>query len=557
MRTLTLLCVTLLTVSPGRGVRLLAPDAAEEMPARFDPAQSAALFVGVREFPGDRTLPPVEYAADDAVDLAWTFALDERVRLVQPHRVVLALSGAPRKNASRDRLRELLGKGAHLAPADGVAALLEQQARAVGSGGVLIAAFASHGFSSEGTSYVLEASSVFGRRETSLSTARLLEIAGTAPRSLVILDACRQRQGARAPGIAAPAVLEGITESAGQAVISISGEYAWDANGNGALTAAILDGLRCKAPADVRGVVSFETLRMYVEKRLLTWIRRYRDPHAATATEALMQGKTNLLPLAACSPVPFPPIGRIAWTDRTLIAYTEQGAELWRRTLDGPITLAEAADLDGDQYNEAIAAVGSMLVVYRPTGEAWWSTDTNVPVNYDTGAAMRVTRFVTGDLFRKKRRQIIALSVDENGAPASRLSVVDPDGTARSGYFHPGRLLDVTVAAETARHAPKIIAIGVNDALHQTLNLRGRLGSVFMLDPKKVSGEAPPYRGKLRSGTQLWYGYVEAPSIERLEIMDRDNDGNRDIALATASGRVHVDFAGRIIEAQVPFGLVK
>src|SRR5947209_14431412 len=70
---------------------------AGEAPA-FQRAQSAALFVGVQRFTHDTSLTEVRYAVDDAVDLAFVLALDERVRLVDPGRVVLALSGEDRKS---------------------------------------------------------------------------------------------------------------------------------------------------------------------------------------------------------------------------------------------------------------------------------------------------------------------------------------------------------------------------------------------------------------------------------------------------------------------------
>jgi hypothetical protein len=72
-----------------------------------------------------------------------------------------------------------------------------------------------------------------------------------------------------------------------------------------------------------------------------------------------------------------------------------------------------------------------------------------------------------------------------------------------------------------------------------------------MLNPKHVGGEAPPYNGKLHFGSQLWYGCVLSPQkIEGLEIIDHDNDGNRDIALSTTSGRIYLDFDGKVIDAR-------
>ena len=179
-----------------------------------------------------------------------------------------------------------------------------------------------------------------------------------------------------------------------------------------------------------------------------------------------------------------------------------------------------------------------------------WSADTNAPKNYDGAtASMNVHTFAIGDLSRKGTRQIVALSVDAAGH--SRLSVLRGDGVVLSAYWHPGRLQQIVIARRTARHAPRIIVTGINRDLKSLLNVNGPVSVVFMLDPKKVRGEAPPYRGKLGSGSQLWYGFV-LPSeqrIGRLEIVDHDNDGKRDISLRTTAGRIFLDFDGKTLEA--------
>src|SRR5262245_35718830 len=91
-----------------RSARLTpAPGQQPQESQTFDPEQSAALFVGVSRFPYDSTLAEVHYAVDDAVDLAVVLALDERVRLVPPSRVILALSGEPQKPESRKNLERL------------------------------------------------------------------------------------------------------------------------------------------------------------------------------------------------------------------------------------------------------------------------------------------------------------------------------------------------------------------------------------------------------------------------------------------------------------------
>ena len=96
-----------------RSVRLLEHPAEA---ADFDLRQSAALFVGIRRFTHDSQVAEVPYAVDDAVDLAFSLSLDLDSRLVEPGRVVLALSGEPRKPESQQRLSALAGGGRVISP---------------------------------------------------------------------------------------------------------------------------------------------------------------------------------------------------------------------------------------------------------------------------------------------------------------------------------------------------------------------------------------------------------------------------------------------------------
>lgn len=562
MRTLQLLAVALLTANLGRGVRVAEPTPAV-MPSAFDARQSAALFVGVREFPHDPALGEVRYAADDAINMAWLFSMDPRVRLVTPERVVLALAGEPQKEESERQRRQLVAAGARIEHADRatIESLLQRQADSVGSGGVFIVSFATHGFSSDGASYVLGTSSVYDRLETSIPTGRILDVAARAPRSLLFFDACRERKGSRAAPLPPPFV-EALTETGGQVVFTPSGEYTWEnpAARNGAFTAAIVAGLQCKAKRDHRGFVTVDTLGDYAEKRLRDWVRQNRDPYARHAIRVIADGDSGNMPLASCSlpPPPPPSPARVAYERGSLAAFDGKGHGLWHIPVSGTIATATVADLDGDGSNEVVILLDGTLAVFRPNGELWWTKDTSAPDNYDTTGSPRISKFVVGPLYRKDRQQIVALSVDSRGAPSSRVVVFDGDGSVIGAYFHPGRLLDAAIARPTSHHKHKIVVTAENVALQDTVTLCRPCSSVFVLDPRRVEGEAPPYRGKLGFGTQLWYGYLQHSAIDRLEIVDCDRDGKRDISLALSNGRLSVDFDGRIIEAKnASFGLVK
>lgn len=295
-----------------RGVRPLST-VAEKPLEPFDPMQSAALFVGVRHFPYDKTLAEVRYAVDDAIDLACVLALDERAHLVHPSRVILALSGDPQKPESRRNLERLVAAGVQIRSAGGPDILnaLDEQARAVGSRGVLVLAFATHGFSWDGTQYLLTATSILRHRASTISENEIRDIASQseAARSLILVDACRERltEGRRSnaadPESAAP-LLRAMGGVHGQVVLSAAaaGQYAYDDDDrrNGVFTAAVIDGLRCQASADAYGLITAETLSSFVEKRVLTWIRKNRNSRATRATQVSSEGSAKAMPLAEC-----------------------------------------------------------------------------------------------------------------------------------------------------------------------------------------------------------------------------------------------------------------
>ncbi|MFL6246471.1 MAG: caspase domain-containing protein [Thermoanaerobaculia bacterium] len=311
LRILAAVAITGISVTAGvipysaeRRVDVNAPVAASE---------SAALFVGVRDFVYDDTLTEVKYGVDDAVDLAYVLAIERTPQLVDPKRIVLALSGDPQKPQSQRNLDALIGAGATRRPAaqSDVLTLLEQQARAVGRNGVLIVAFATHGINHEGTQYLLTASSLLQHRETGVTETKIREIVSQArvARALILIDACRQsltsdtRNGKPDPRSAA-ALLRALGDVHGLSVFSAAapGQYAYDdeARRNGVFTAAVIEGLQCRAATDDRGYVTIDTLRDYVEQQVLSWVQKHRDPNAKQATQLQSEGRSSTMPLAVC-----------------------------------------------------------------------------------------------------------------------------------------------------------------------------------------------------------------------------------------------------------------
>jgi hypothetical protein len=498
----------------------------------FDRRQSAALFVGVRHFTSG-AIEEVPFAADDAVDLAYVIALERRVGLVLPRRVVLMLAGRPVKKESRDRLHALQDAGADVrfrAGASDISAALREQAALAGRDGMLVVSMATHGFLHDGRDYVLGASSVVRDPATMLSTADMFEViaSSAAQRSLVFVDACRERMvsGTRAvlaSTMSAAPLVRRLGHTRGQAVFyaAAAGQWAYDdvEAHNGVFTKAVIDGIHCGA-AKVRGDVTAETLAGYVERNVHTWIRDNRDPNVGSATQVSMDGEARNMVLAQCwaaSPGSGSGPARVTANGTILRAFSDENKPLWQRDAGGVVTHAEAVDLDADGIREVVFATRDAVVALDAVGNPLWSAP----------EAMRVTAFTTGDLFRQHTNEVVALRNDEQ-SPASCLVIYGPDGS-RLGAFDSNRHLDrVTIGRPTNRHAPKIIVTSGN--------------TLLVFDPKKLA-----------AGKPLWAGRVSpraAGAIASLEIVDCDGDGKRDIALTTASGaRVFVDFTGHTIGA--------
>jgi uncharacterized caspase-like protein len=280
----------------------------------IDPKKSAALFVGIRDFPWDKTLATVPYAVDDAVDLAYELTMEQKPSLVDPKRVVLALSGKPQKSESQEKLRKLLAAGAtpRDATTEDILDVLESQSRSVASNGIFIVAFATHGVSDEGTQYLLTASSTLGHyHRTALTDAEIRETVSRngVARSIIFIDACRERltKDRRSGDVDPRSVatfVRAFSRITGQVIFSAApgGGYAYDdeERQNGVFTATLIEGLRCGARANASGFITVDALHSYVEAHVLAWLQAHKNRDAKTATQWTSEGNSKELPLSIC-----------------------------------------------------------------------------------------------------------------------------------------------------------------------------------------------------------------------------------------------------------------
>jgi hypothetical protein len=272
------------------------------------PPESAGVFIGVEKFSHDFSLQNVDFAVNDAVDLAYAFALEHGA--MPANRVLLLLAGEPTGEA-RDRLDKLLAAGARRQSAGqaDIYTLVEAQSRLVGEEGLLVLSISTHGLAVGGEQLLLAEDSLlqFG---TGVTAANLLQAmqAGPGGRRLLLIDACRQ-QLVRQRGAGGGADLRSamhvglartLSRSPGYAVLTAAGpgEYAYSGGGNGFFTAAVLDGLRCRTGEEVK------TLRNLVSLAKTETIRL--SPGHEQHPELSVGGGSEDFDLFACHPGPEP-----------------------------------------------------------------------------------------------------------------------------------------------------------------------------------------------------------------------------------------------------------
>lgn len=497
-------------------------------PPAFSRADATGLFVGIRTFRNDDMLT-VPYAADDAVDLAYRFSLTPRVGLVPPRNVVLALSGEPQKEESRKRLRALKDAGARIVrnvTAEDILRLLKEQAALTGRDGLLVLSLATHGFQQDGNGYILGSTSSFGSPDTALPLATLFDAAAQAPRSLIFVDACRDRisrssRGAAPDPAAGAPHIRKMARMHGQVIFyaAAPGEYASDdlVRQNGVFTRAVLDGLNCEASSPGNTVIA-ETLHRYVDREVRRWIQENRNRTVNPATQVSMEGETPKMPLAQCIQSLEPAI-RVSVDGSTITAYDADTRPLWRKNFGRPIVHADVTDLDGDAFDEVVVGLADGIEVFNRDGRRRWEK---------RGETAALHTFTTGDLFEKKTKQVVALWRDGH---SSRLTVFDSEGAELSVFDYKGELQHVAVDRPTRMHAPKIAVTTAN--------------SLFLLHPRKLT---PLWHHALRSA---------ADTITGLRILDADHDSRRDLVITTTTGTTWFTFDGRIVRRRDEAGWKK
>ena len=342
----------------------------------FNAAASRGLFVGVRDF-DDSAFAEVPFAVDDAIDLAYLFAIE--LELIEPKNVVLGLAGEPQKPASRERLEELLGGGAQQKSAgrNEIYRQLAEMGPSSGAEGLVVVSLATHGFSAAETNYLVAFDSVSqAMTQTGIDVDFVLDrvAQSTAQRRLVLLDACRERltAGRAAGGEASAAMSESfaqtITDASGQVVLSAStdGGYSYDdpERQNGVFTAAVLDGLHGAAPADERSFITVSQLAGFVDQRVRDWIKVHRPHHAAVSkgiTMTLDEIAVAEMPLAVDPAARQAAVRKSQRLDAAIVRLRENiGGRISGAKYDEMVAVLRSAAVPPDLWTELVEEIEAL-----------------------------------------------------------------------------------------------------------------------------------------------------------------------------------------------------
>ena len=166
-----------------------------------------------------------------------------------------------------------------------------------------------------------------------------------------------------------------------------------------------------------------------------------------------------------------------------------------------------------------------------------------------------VVKVAAHDLNNDSQDEIVVAIQGHHWYP-SALIILDLNGNVIGQYWNPGFILDFVVGHVGDSKNPIIVATAINNDLYAH-----HCKVVFALDGTNIAGEAPPYLGRDKRGTALWYEVIpdspqgEGTEITDLDILDENGDGKNDVLVKTKDGRFYyLDEFGNLLSVGVADG---
>lgn len=222
---------------------------------------------------------------------------------------------------------------------------------------------------------------------------------------------------------------------------------------------------------------------------------------------------------------------------QVIVAYDKQGNILWQKDLRTRVRKIARYDLDGDGNKEVVAGtwrIGSedngeqpgWLYVWNEKGDLLTEFNTWKPSIYPAREPRsNVVDFQNIDLENDGVPEVVVAVRGEQYYP-SRVAVLHFQDSAFKeikSYWNPGYLLKLFIEDVNGDGLPEIICTGVNNDLKRVKEFKvdGNLFAIFLLDGRAIYGQAPPYLGKERPGSEVWYRYITTSgNIDFSEVAD-------------------------------------
>ncbi len=279
-------------------------------PVSDDTTRNAGVFVGINKFQEGSELKTLEFAVNDAIELAHLFVFE--LKLIKPENCTLLISGQPNGSDVRNHLQKLIDADVRQLQARNIPILdaFEDASKvAKRKSDMLICSISSHGFDEDRNAYFMPFDSTRRRvRQTavSLNDIQLALDDSEAGHRLLLFDACQERVAIRGGGgiPMTPAFRKRLENATGQATFASCspGEVSRESNGlgqigHGVFTHAVLEALRGDAPASKDNVILLGAVAEHATQRVKDWCQKAQ--FAPQSPSYLGSEDARNMPLAA------------------------------------------------------------------------------------------------------------------------------------------------------------------------------------------------------------------------------------------------------------------
>lgn len=207
-----------------------------------------------------------------------------------------------------------------------------------------------------------------------------------------------------------------------------------------------------------------------------------------------------------------------------VIAFDANGNAVWQKNLRSRIQKVIYTDLNNDGKNEIIVGTNKIelgdackypgrLFIFDGKGKLLMEHNTWLPSIYSAEEPeSNIGDIEIADIDNDGQMEIVTAIHGVQYHP-SRLAVFQFDGKEIKEvktYWNPGYVLSVDIEDVNNDGVQEIICIGLNNHFKNLdeYKLPDNVYSVFMLDGRSISGQAPPYFADMDKGSEIWYGYI-------------------------------------------------